>query len=140
MGQEAWIHIADKATLLSEVRRVLKRGGVLGFTDIISCAPLTADEATQMADEMQFPTIVTAEHYLQTLRASRFAIERHDDLSPGWKEILVARLQMYRSLRDTTVARFGEAHFAKWDRTYSAFVDLYVAGKLGGIRVAARAR
>ena len=140
MGQEAWIHIEDKATLLSEVRRVLKRGGVLGFTDIISCAPLSTNEAAQMADEMQFPTIVTPEHYLETLNASRFAVERHDDLSPAWKEILVARLQMYRSLRDTTVARFGEDHFAKWDRAYSAFVDLFVAGKLGGVRVVARAR
>jgi ubiquinone/menaquinone biosynthesis C-methylase UbiE len=139
MGQEAWIHIADKTTLLSEIRRVLKPGGVLGFTDIISCAPLTSDEAIQMADEMQFPTIDTAGHYLAALKASGFAVERQDDLSSGWKDILMARLRMYRSLRDTTVARFGEAHFAKWDRTYSSFVDLFVAGKLGGIRVVARA-
>jgi hypothetical protein len=65
-------------------------------------------------------------------------VERYDDLSSGWRDILVSRLEMYRSLRDTTVERFGEAHFEKWDRMYSAFVALYVAGKLGGARIVAR--
>lgn len=140
MGQEAWIHIPNKARLLSECRRVLKPGGVLGFSDIVSVAPLAPAEATQMADEMQFPSIVTAQHYLDVLPACGLAIERHDDLSAQWREILVGRLQMYRSLRDTTVERFGQAHFEKWDRMYSAFVALYVAGRLGGARIVARAR
>jgi hypothetical protein len=42
---------------------------------------------------------------------------------------------MYRALRDTTVAKFGEAHFEAWDRTYSFFVGLFAAGKLGGARI-----
>lgn len=138
-GQEAWVHIADKAALLAQCRRVLKPGGILAFTDIISCAPLTTEEAAQMADEMQFPSIVTAQHYLDLLPGAGFAVTKHDDLSPGWRDILVGRLEMYRSLRDTTVERFGQAHFEKWDRMYSAFVGLYVAGKLGGARIVAKA-
>jgi sarcosine/dimethylglycine N-methyltransferase len=138
-GQEAWVHIADTVALLGECRRVLKADGVLAFSDIVSIAPLTHAEALQMADDMQFPSIVTARHYLDLLLTSGFALERYDDLSPGWKDILVARLEMYRSLRDTTVARFGQAHYEKWDRMYSAFVGLYVAGKLGGARIVARA-
>jgi ubiquinone/menaquinone biosynthesis C-methylase UbiE len=139
-GQEAWIHIADKASLLAQCRRVLTSDGVLAFTDIVSIAPLTASESAQMADEMQFPTIVTAQQYLDLLPAAGFAIQRHDDLSPAWRDILVGRLEMYRSLRDTTIERFGQPHFEKWDRMYSAFVALYVAGKLGGARIVARAR
>jgi hypothetical protein len=61
-----------------------------------------------------------------------------EDLSVEWTDVLVNRLEMYRSLRDTTVGKFGEAHFAAWDRTYSFFVGLFVAGKLGGTRVVAR--
>jgi len=138
-GQEAWVHIHDKATLLRECRRVIKPGGILAFTDIVSIAPLTGDESAQMADEMQFPSIVTAGHYLDSLEPNGFAVQRHDDLSPAWKDILVGRLEMYRSLKDTTIDRFGLAHFEKWDRMYTAFVGLYVAGKLGGIGVVARA-
>lgn len=138
-GQEAWVHIPDKGKLLGECRRVIKPGGLLAFTDIIAIAQLAPEESAQMAAEMQFPTIVTAQHYLDHLEPNGFALQRHDDLSPMWKDILVARLDMYRSLKDTTVERFGAEHFARWDRMYSAFVGLYVAGKLGGARIVAKA-
>jgi hypothetical protein len=45
---------------------------------------------------------------------------------------------MYRSLRDTTVARFGQARFDEYDRAYAHFVGLFTAGVLGGARVVAR--
>ena len=45
---------------------------------------------------------------------------------------------MYRALKDTTVAKFGAAHFQKWDETYSFFVGLFAAGRLGGGRFVAR--
>jgi len=138
-GQEAWVHIPDKAKLLSECRRVITPGGMLAFTDIVSIAPLTSEEAAQMASEMQFPSIVTAQQYLDLLGPGGFALQRHEDLSPAWKDILDGRLEMYRSLRDTTIERFGQSHFEKWDRMYSAFVGLYVAGKLGGARIVAKA-
>jgi hypothetical protein len=46
---------------------------------------------------------------------------------------------MYRGLRDTTVAKFGAARYAEWDSVYSLFVSLFEAGKLGGVRILARA-
>ncbi|ETX03809.1 MAG: hypothetical protein ETSY2_32480 [Candidatus Entotheonella gemina] len=61
-----------------------------------------------------------------------------EDLSTQWTEVLVKRLDMYRTLRDTTVAKFGEAHFERWDRTYDFYVSLFVAGKLGGVRIVAQ--
>lgn len=138
-GQEAWVHIPDKGTLLAECRRVIKAGGVLAFTDIVSRLPLTADEAAQMANEMQFPSIVTADRYLDAARDAGFAVERYDDLSSTWKGILLARLEMYRSLKDSTIERFGQAHYEKWDRKYAAFVGLYAADKLGGALIVGRA-
>ena len=61
-----------------------------------------------------------------------------DDLRAWWTEVLKARLAMYRSLEETTVARFGAAHFQKWDDTYAFFVGLFAAGRLGGGRFVAR--
>ena len=137
-GQEAWVHIPDKERLLAECHRVLKPGGILAFTDIISNVPLTDDEARQMAAEMQFPSIVTARRYLDAASAAGFTVERHDDLTGTWKGILIARLEMYRSLKDTTIARFGQPHYEKWDRKYAAFVGLYAADKLGGALIVAK--
>jgi hypothetical protein len=45
---------------------------------------------------------------------------------------------MYRSLEETTVARFGEEHFRKWDDTYAFFVGLFAKGQLGGGRFVAQ--
>lgn len=137
-GQEAWVHIPDKERLLGECHRVMKPGGVLAFTDIVSNVPLTADESRQMSAEMHFPSIVPAQRYLDATRSAGFTVERHDDLTGTWKGILIARLEMYRSLKDTTIERFGQAHFEKWDRKYAAFVGLYAADKLGGALIVAR--
>jgi len=137
-GQEAWVHIPDKERLLGECHRVMKPGGVIAFTDIVSNVPLTAEESRQMSTEMHFPSIVPAGRYLDAARSAGFTVERHDDLTPTWKGILIARLEMYRSLKDTTIERFGEAHFEKWDRKYAAFVGLYAADKLGGALIVAR--
>jgi hypothetical protein len=45
---------------------------------------------------------------------------------------------MYRSLRDTTVAKFGEPRYQEYDNAYSHFVGYFVANKLGGVRMMAR--
>ena len=82
------------------------------------------------------PSFVT--EYTQLLTEGSCIVEQSVELSDEWKGILVARLEMYRSLRDTTISKFGEARYLEFDRAYSHFVGLFVNGKLGGFRVAAR--
>ena len=138
ISQEAWLHIPDKAAVVAEAVRVAKPGGVIAFTDAVVRAALTVDEAERLGAEMHAPEVATADRYLELLRAHGCAIEQCEDLSDEWRAVLVKRLAMYRSLRDTTVAKFGEAHFAAWDHTYSFFVGLFTAGRLGGARIVAR--
>jgi ubiquinone/menaquinone biosynthesis C-methylase UbiE len=137
-GQEAWVHIEDKTALVRELHRVLKPGGLVAFTDIVAVRPLTAEQNAQLAREMQFPPIATAARYVEELTRAGLHVERHDDLTADWKALLVARLEMYRSLRDTTIERFGQEHYDRWDRKYAAFVGLYAADALGGARIVAR--
>jgi sarcosine/dimethylglycine N-methyltransferase len=137
IGQEAWVHIPNKAALMVQCRRVLKSGGRVSFTDIIERAPLSKLERSQMADEMQFAQIFRPSEYLHLLKDSGFVVTLTEDLSERWTQILQDRFQMYQSLRDTTVARFGQAHHDHWERMYGAFVGLYTQGKLGGLRVLA---
>ena len=91
-----------------------------------------------MGAEMQAPGIASTDRYLQLLAHHGLALQSHEDLSAQWTAVLVQRLAMYRTLKDTTVAKFGAAHYAAWDRTYSFFVGLFSAGKLGGARLVAR--
>lgn len=138
MGQEAWCHVPDKPRLIAECARVLKPGGVIAFTDILRTHALHADEMARLQREMTFPTLETLDGYGDLLRANGCAVVRRDDLSAQWSDILVARLAMYRSLREDTVRKFGTSHFQRWDDTYAFFVGLYRQGKLAGGRFVAR--
>ena len=140
MSQEAWLHVPDKPAVIAECARVVKPGGTLAFTDVTLRTPLTDAEEARMAGEMHAPGIASVERYLELLSANGFDLVSHEDLSAAWTEILVARLAMYRTLKDTTVAKFGLAHYEAWDGTYSFFVGLFPAAKLGGARLVARRR
>ena len=138
IGQEAWCHVPDKARLIAECARVLKPGGVIAFTDILRQPALTDAEWQQLAREMTYADLGSFERYRALLEQNGFAIEACDNLSAEWAEILKNRLAMYRSLKDETIRRFGAAHFAAWDSSYSFFVGLYQVNKLGGGRFVAR--
>ncbi len=138
LSQEAWCHIPDKRALIAESVRVARSGGVVAFTDAVSLADLGEEEARRLAAEMFIPRPPFIEDYARLLLERSCALEECADVSREWAEILVGRLEMYRSLRDTTVAQFGEARFLEYDRAYSHYVGLFVDGKLGGVRIAAR--
>jgi ubiquinone/menaquinone biosynthesis C-methylase UbiE len=138
VSQEAWCHIPDKRSLIAECVRVVKARGVIAFTDIVSLARMTPDEERRLLAEMFIPRPFFVSEYTQLLTERSCTIEQNVDLSDEWIGILVARLDMYRSLRDTTIAKFGEARYLEYDHAYSHFVGLFSNRKLGGFRVVAR--
>ena len=73
---------------------------------------------------MHTSNIASAESYAALLEKNGCALVAHDDLSDDWKEILVRRLEMYRSLRDTTIAEFGEARFLEYDKAYAVTLSV----------------
>jgi hypothetical protein len=113
---------------------------VIAFTDILKRATLSEAEMARLRSEMTFPTLETLEGYAALLCANGCELLASDDLGEEWARILVQRLAMYRGLRKETTAKFGAAHFARWDETYAFFVGLYGAGKLTGGRFVARRR
>lgn len=137
VSQEAWAHVPDRSNLIAECARVLKPGGVIAFTSIVTREGLTSGEQARLAAEMASPEVPSPQDFTDLLLQNGCPVRITDDLSAEWTEILIDRLEMYRSLRDTTVAKFGEEHFRAWDATYSFFVDLYRQGKLGGVRIVA---
>jgi len=138
IGQESWLHIPDKAALISECARVLEPGGTIAFTDVVVRSGFDRPTEERLAAEMHTANIASAESYVGLLEKHGCAVVAQDDLSGEWEDILVQRLEMYRSLRDTTVAKFGESRYQEYDNAYSHFVGCFVAGKLGGVRMVAR--
>ena len=138
VSQEAFCHIPDKPLLMSECVRVLKPGGRMVFTDILTCAGMTQPVQERLQREMAFTELSSLEGYRELLEERNCSMTEVEDLSDDWAQILIERLAMYRSLKDQTVERFGNEHFKKWDKAYSFFVGLYSSGELGGGRFLAQ--
>ena len=138
VSQEAFVHVPDKPRLIDECTRVVRSGGRIAFTDIVQRGRLDDEERTRLRNEMAYPSVETIGGYCKLLQESGCGDIKVEDLSDEWARILVSRLAMYRSLRASTVAQFGESRGESWDRAYSFFVGLYETGQLGGVRVTAR--
>jgi len=134
LSQEAFLHIADKATVLGECRRVLRPGGRLAFTDWIARPRLGDLERQRLREWMAAMTLPTIEGYRHLLGRAGFTAVEAEDLSDEWRPILRRRLEMYRALRDETIARFGEQWYRDYQQVYGFFVGLVEDGKLGGGR------
>jgi SAM-dependent methyltransferase len=137
ISQEAFVHIRNKRALFSECFRMLGKGGTLAFTDWVATARLSGSERNRLRGDFAADGLTTTDDYTEALEGSSFSDIGHEDLSDGWARILAGRLEMYRSLREETVARFGNEHFERYDRNYAFFVELVETGKLGGARFTA---
>jgi sarcosine/dimethylglycine N-methyltransferase len=137
VSQEALLHVADKAAVLAEARRVLVPGGRLAFSDWIARPGLGDLERARLEDWMAAVTLQPLEGYRALLGRVGFHAVEAEDLTDEWRGILKDRLAMYRALRDDTVRRLGEARYRDYDALYAFFVRLVEAGKLGGGRFSA---
>jgi ubiquinone/menaquinone biosynthesis C-methylase UbiE len=138
IGQEAWLHVPDKERLVAECSRVVKAGGVIAFTDVLRRGALSPAEWDELQRAMAVATLETLEGYSRLLAQAGCAIREREDLGDHWAEILTQRLEMYRSLKEETVRKFGVAHYRKWDDVYSFYVKLFREKKLGGARFIAQ--
>jgi ubiquinone/menaquinone biosynthesis C-methylase UbiE len=135
IGQEAFAHIPNKKQLISECARVLKPGGRMVFSDIMSHQKIPQDNADRLFEGMRFSEIATLQDYTSWLASTGLTMVQTTDLSSEWTRILVDRHAMYRSLETQTVSRLGREHFDRYDRAYEHFVDLYKSGVLSGALV-----
>jgi hypothetical protein len=108
---------------------------MLVFTDWVAGPRLSRDQRAQLRETLAAVDIETQAGYRHLLARCGFGAVHADDLTMEWGAILRARLEMYRGLREPTVARFGSEHFARWERNYADFVDHVSTGRVGGVRL-----
>lgn len=134
ISQEGFCHIPNKDRLIAECARVLKPGGRMAFTDVLTDGTLGEETAKRLQTEMAFQELGSEESYRRAFERELCEVISVENMGPAWRDILAERLEMYRGLKDQTVERFGDAHFTRWDAAYSHFVGLYKTGELSGGR------
>ena len=130
-SQEAFLHGADKALILSECFRVLKPGGRLVFTDILVRAGTPQADRNRIYDRVKSPDMWDLPDYQQALTKLGFEVGRLEDWSKhvarsyGWvrDQVLQNRTELLKLVDETTV-----------DGTVDAlgfWVEAANAGKIG---------
>jgi sarcosine/dimethylglycine N-methyltransferase len=132
VSQEGLLHVPDKAAVLGECARVLVPGGRIAFSDWIATSRLQDGERRRLNEWMAATTLQGIPEYQALLARAGFTGILAEDLSTEWIVILRERVRMYRSMREDTVARFGQERYDEYNQLYAFFVGLVEAGRLGG--------
>ncbi len=79
-GEDAWCYVVDKATLIAEAARLVKRQGIIAFTDWIEGPAGLADgEAERFLRFMKFANIQSLDGYKTLLAATGCEIVAAED-------------------------------------------------------------
>ena len=74
-GEDAWCYVEDKEKLISEASRIVKKGGVIAFTDWIDGPKgLTEEEAFRINDFMKFPYMESLDGYKNLMTKYGFEV------------------------------------------------------------------
>jgi len=134
VSQEAWLHLPDKRAAILEAFRVLKPGGSIAFTDWIAGNGYGEDAARHMWEGIAARDVISIKAYLALMKEAGFEDIRITDLTSERVPILKERRAMYDRLREEAKQRTGEDPYADYCTWYHRFVDLAVAGIIGGAR------
>ncbi len=95
-GEDAWCYVVDKGKLIAEAARIVRRGGVIAFTDWVEGpAGLSASEAERFLKFMKFPSLQDIPGYAETLRSNGCTVLAAEDTarSAPYVELYLNMLQ-----------------------------------------------
>ena len=137
-SQDAFLHAADKMTVLSECRRVLKPGGSLAFTDILVRKHTPEEDRARIYDRVKSPDMWDSEDYRRGLSALGFSIVREEDWSsnvaPSYAWVRDGLLEN----REALALRVGDETIDRTVESLSFWVDSASAGNIGWTLIVAQ--
>lgn len=137
MSMLCFLHIPDRAQLFSQCARALKKGGRMFIDDYYARRPLGEEDAKTLRERVFCPYLPAWGQYKTDVEVAGFDDVVMTDKTEEWKSFVVRRLVAFRERRAELVGRHGARNVDDLDAFYSAVVDLFVAGRLGGLRLTA---
>src|SRR6185437_5996508 len=95
VSHESFCHVPDPARTLSEAFRILRKDGMLAFTDWVANEQLSDDDARLMWQGMAIQPLRAIPDYRRLVEGAGFTIQSATDLTVEWGPILKERLAMY---------------------------------------------
>lgn len=138
MSMLCFLHIPDRSLLFAQCARALQPGGVMFVDDFYARAPLSAADSATLRDQVFCPYLPDRDRYVADVAAAGFEDVKVTDKTEAWRAFVVGRLDAFRAKRAEVVGRYGTETVDQLDAFYAAVAGLFVAGRLGGLRLTAR--
>ena len=120
-SQAVIYHVPDKRTVLKEVYRVLEKGGIFVFDDLVKPRQeVSADAQTYVYDRLLFDTEFSFESYQEALKATRFEVLEAVDISGHLR-------QSYLCLADRTPKGDTSEHAEHFEWLTTAYLETALA-------------
>ena len=133
-----FLHISDKAKLLSACRAALRPLGVMYVEDYGRPRELFSDEVEALAVKVQCTNLPRPQEYETYLLSAGFVDVQMADVAPDWRDFTASRLTMFRAARSRNVAVHGAHIVAGRDDFYRTVANLFQAGAIAGLKIIAR--
>eukprot|EP00566_Odontella_aurita_P015926 CAMPEP_0113553618 /NCGR_PEP_ID=MMETSP0015_2-20120614/15711_1 /TAXON_ID=2838 /ORGANISM="Odontella" /LENGTH=275 /DNA_ID=CAMNT_0000454703 /DNA_START=116 /DNA_END=943 /DNA_ORIENTATION=- /assembly_acc=CAM_ASM_000160 len=133
-----YLHIADKAALLRKCAEMLKEGGVFFTDDYYMREKFTDAEEKSLKDDVYASNLPTKEQYVKSIEMSGFVGVTFEDKTDEWKQFVNDRLQAFVQRREKFEEVHGTPTYEQLLFFYTAVVNLFNGGHLGGARISAK--
>ena len=134
-----FLHIPDRPRLLARCRDRLLSGGGLYAEDFYLRAPLTAEERRLLRDDVYCSHLVDRGRYVEELEQAGFETIEFEDRTETWCRFVTDREIQFIEGRDAFIAEHDEPTYEALAGFYRTMRTLFSGGRLGGVRVHARA-
>jgi sarcosine/dimethylglycine N-methyltransferase len=137
-SQDAWCHIPDRDTLLSECRRVLKPGGTIAFADwLLTGDPQDRQYLDDVLSALASPGLETLESYKTRLASHGFTNIVAEDVSASFGAQYDAIMARLHAEKDRISDKFGARVFEIVEQKNGDIHHAFKVGQIGGGRFTA---
>ena len=135
----AVLHIPDRTRLFDRLARTLRSGGGCYVEDLCMRAPFDPDDLRDLREVVFGVSVTSIEDYTKDMEAAGFVDVAATDLTSDWAPYAAERLMLWRQNHEPYARIHGEGAYAAQEKFYSVIARLYESGRLGGVRLVARA-
>ncbi len=134
------LHIADRKALFSSLFKSLKEGGAFLIEDMVfvGSSAFSAQQLEIAQDVIGSPFLPTIEQYQQHLAEAGFLDVGFELLTSEWTEWCICRSDRYNASKEEQIRMHGEKVFGQRSSFYANVKNLFLSGKLGGVRITGR--
>jgi cyclopropane fatty-acyl-phospholipid synthase-like methyltransferase len=133
-----FLHISDKHALFSKCNEMLKaEGGKLFCDDFFMLKSFTSEQDRSLKNDVYCADLPSKVEYIQELECCGFHNITFEDRTGPWTVYVNERLKEFVANRERFESIHGEPPYKHLLHFYTAIVNLFNSGSLGGVRITA---